>query len=211
MKRLAIIGSGDLGRLIADYSQNDNHYNVVGFYDDFKKKGEIVDSLPILGSGEDIFSDYNNNVFDCILIAIAYKHFEKRKEYYDCLCEKIPFGKMIHSSCYVNPSCKIGNGVVLLPGCVLDRNVTLGNNVLLYIGCSIIGGCKIGNHTFLSGGVAMAGFSAIGESCFIGVNSTIIDNIVVGDKIRVGGGAVVIKSIDKPGWYVGNPARFLRE
>ena len=56
----------------------------------------------------------------------------------------------------------------------------------------------------------MAGFSVIGESCFIGVNSTIIDNIIVGDRVMVGGGAVVIKSINKTGWYVGNPARFLR-
>jgi sugar O-acyltransferase (sialic acid O-acetyltransferase NeuD family) len=210
MERLTILGSGDLGRLIADYAKNDHHYSVVGFYDDYKQKGEMVDNLPVLGNGQDVISDYQNGLFDCILIAIAYKHFDKRKEYFDFLSDQVPFGRMIHSSSFVNSNCVLGNGVVILPGCILDRNVSIGDNVLLHIGCNIIGGCKIGSHTFLSGGVAMAGFSVIGESCFIGVNSTIIDNIIVGDRVMVGGGAVVIKSINKTGWYVGNPARFLR-
>ena len=36
MKKLAIIGSGDLANQIAKHAMNDNHYQPVGFFDDFE-------------------------------------------------------------------------------------------------------------------------------------------------------------------------------
>jgi len=210
MKRLAIVGSADLGQLIAYHAVNDGHYAVTGFFDDFLQQGTMVNGIPILGKVGDAEKNFNAGEFDELMIGIGYKHFESRKKIFEKLAAGIPIGKIIHSSCYVDSSCNIGNGVFILPGCILDRNVTIGENVLLNTGCLVAHDSSVNAHTFLSPGVTVAGFVNIGSCCNIGINTTIIDNIRIADETQTGGGTVVIHNIDAPGLYVGNPARLIR-
>ncbi len=211
MKKLAIIGSGDLGQLISYHSVEDKKFDVVGYFDDYKMQGVDKESnIHILGSTDRIIDEYKNGLFDCIIIAIGYKHFEQRKNFFSKFYNTIPFATFIHSSCFVDSSCIIGEGSVLLPGVVCDRNVKVGANVLINVGTCIAHDSSIGQHSFLSPRVAIAGFSAIGECCNIGINTTIIDNVTIGDNIQTGGGTVVNKNLSQSGLYVGNPARFIR-
>jgi sugar O-acyltransferase (sialic acid O-acetyltransferase NeuD family) len=210
MKRLAIIGSGDLGQLISYHASNDDHYSIAGFFDDFQVKDELVCGYPILGNTNDVMPLYETDRFDCLMIAIGYKHFAHRKSIFEKYCGIIPFGKIIHSSSYIDSSCSIGMGVCVLAGCVLDRNVIIEDNVLLNTGCCIAHDSVVKSHSFLSPGVCVAGFTQIGSCCNIGINSTIIDNIIIADNVQTGGGTVVIKNIDNGGVYVGNPAKFLK-
>ncbi len=210
MKRLAIIGSGDLGQLIAHHASNANQYQVAGFFDDYKKKGEMVSGIGVLGGTKDISTCFKNNEFDELMIGIGYKHMVFRKKMYETYSSSIPFGKVVHSSSYIDSSCSISNGVFILPGCVLDCHVVIEENVLLNTGCIIAHNSCVGKHSFLSPGVKIAGFVKVKEDCNIGINTTIIDNITINSNIQTGGGTVVIKDLEKPGLYVGNPARFIR-
>lgn len=210
MNKLAIIGSTDLAQLIAYHAVNDKQYNIVGFYDDFRKEGEEVEGYNVLGALSKIESDFKKGLFDKIIIGIGYKHLGFRKKIFETLHNKIPFAKLVHSSCYVDSSCTIGDGVFLLPGCVLDRNVNLGHNVLLNTGCIIAHDSSVAAHTFLSPAVAVAGFVKIGSCCNIGINTTVIDNITIGDHIQTGGGCVVTNNLDKTGLYVGIPAKWIK-
>ena len=210
MKKIAIIGSGDLGQLIAYHCKADKQAEVVGFFDDFKTKSDTVNSIPILGGLDDIVALFEDNVFEELMIAIGYKHFDFRTSVFNKFQGKIPFAKLIHSSCYVDNSCQIGEGTCLLPGSTLDRNVVIKSNVLINVGCTIAHDSVINNHSFLSPSVSVAGFVEIGSQCNIGINATIIDNISITNQVQIGGGAVVIKEISNKGLYVGNPARFIR-
>ncbi len=210
MKRVAIIGSGDLGQLIAYHCENDKQAKVVGFFDDFKTKNEIIGTLPVLGGVKDIESVFLASKFDELVIAIGYHYFDFRQQIFEEFKNKIPFAKLIHSSCYIDDSCEIGEGVCLLPGSVLDRNVKIKSNVLINVACTIAHDSEIEEHSFLSPRVAIAGFSFVGKCCNIGINSTIIDNITITDNVQTGGGSVVIKNIEKSGVYVGNPVRKIK-
>jgi sugar O-acyltransferase (sialic acid O-acetyltransferase NeuD family) len=210
MKRLAIIGCGDLGKLIAHHALTDRHYEVTGFFDDLKTPGDTVMGLPVLGNSGDIKAVYSEGRFDCLMVAIGYKHFNERKRMYDTYSGEIPFGRIIHSSCYVDPGCTIGDGVFILPGCVLDHNVKIGDNVLLNTGCCIAHDSEVKDHSFLSPRVCIAGFTKIGSCCNIGINATIIDNIEIPDHVQIGAGAVVVKNIAESGVYIGNPAKYLK-
>ena len=210
MKRLAIIGSGDLGELIAYHAINDRHYEVIGFFDDYEELGSEKHGLPILGGTNTIQSAFEQKRYDCLMIGVGYKHMQFRKSLFDTFFSIIPFGSIVHSSDYVDSSVKIGEGVFILPGCVLDKNVELKDNVLLNTSVSIAHDSIIESHCFLSPRVAIAGFSTIEECCVLGINSTIIDNVTIAANTQIGGGAVVIKNITIPGLYVGNPHRFVR-
>jgi sugar O-acyltransferase (sialic acid O-acetyltransferase NeuD family) len=212
--RVAIIGSGDLAEQIAYHAEQDGGMEIIGFFDDFLEQGAIITkttkAYKILGGVEAIVPLYKKGIFDCLLVGIGYKHLAFRKAIFERFKGKVPFANFIHSSCYVDPSCQLGEGVVLFPACTLDYGVTLGDNVLLNTGCTIAHDTTIGRHTFLSPRVALAGFVTIGACCNIGINTTVIDNICIEDEVQTGGGAVVIKNLPQRGLYVGNPARFVR-
>lgn len=211
MKKLAIIGSGDLGRLIAYYAIQDNQFQVVGFFDDYAKTGSSVDNIKILGKILDLEKFGMNEVFDVVICGIGYKDLTFRENLFNQLENKLDFANLIHSSCYVDASCNFGKGIFMLPGSVLDYNVTIENNVVLNVSTTIAHDSLIGAHSFISPKVAIAGFVTIGKRCNIGINSTIIDNITITDEVQTGGGTIVINDILKKGLYVGNPSRFIRE
>jgi len=208
MKKLAIIGSGDLGQQIAYHALHDGHYEPVGFFDDWLTKGEIKHQLSILGGSFDIESEFKNGTFDCLMIGIGYKHLAKRKELFEQYKDLVPFGTIIHSSSYVDKSVKVGKGVFIYPGCTLDMNVEIGDNVLLNVGCVIAHDSRIGKGSFMSPAVKVAGFVKIGESVNLGIGTCVIDNLTIGDYVKTGGGAVVIEHLNEPGLYVGVPAKF---
>lgn len=209
-ERVAIIGSGDLGRSIAHYAQ-DNGYTIVGFYDDFQK-AKTVDGIPVIGKLDSIEEDFKRNRFDSLVCAVGYNHFDFRENVYDKYHGElgIPFATIIDKSCHVDATAKIGEGVVMFPMAMVDKGCVIEDNVLLNVGVTIAHDSTVKSHSFLSPRVAMAGFSSIGKRCMIGINSTIIDNITICDDVRVGGGTLLINDVKQKGLYVGAPARFVR-
>lgn len=209
MKILAIIGSGDFGQQIAHYALSDNHYDKVVFFDDFSVE-ESVNFIPIIGKSTDIEKAFELKQFDELLIGIGYKHLLIKKQFFEEFKSKIPFGRIIHSASWVDPTAIIEIGSVVYPGCIIDAKCIIKENVVLNIGCTIAHDTIIGGHSFLSPRVAVAGFVTVEESCVFGINSTIIDNIDIVNNTQIGAGSLVIKSIHKSGLYIGTPARFIR-
>lgn len=208
-KTLAIIGSGHLGQQIAHYAIADHHYNKVVFYDDFTKDTEVK-GFKILGNSDSIIKGYQNNDFDEVLIGIGYKHLAVRKQLFERFSGIVPFGKIIHSTSWVDTTATVQEGCVIYPSCCIDAHAIINANTILNAACTIAHDTVIGGHCFLSPRVALAGFIKIEEMCILGINCTIIDNIKIISQTQIGGGTVVIKNIDVSGLYVGNPAKFIR-
>ncbi|WP_041577437.1 acetyltransferase [Bdellovibrio bacteriovorus] len=207
MKKIAIIGSGDLGQLIAHHLTASGNFEIAGFFDDYKDPNELVGHHPVIGGIEDIVSNHASGKFSALFMAIGYKHMSVRESLFSRFSKTIGFESFVHSSCWVDPTCHLGSGVVVLPGCVLDRGVSLKDNVLLNVGCVIAHDSSVGEGSFFGPRVSVAGFTAVGRNCFIGIGTVIKDNIVICDSAQTGAGAVVCKSIDTPGVYLGVPAR----
>mgnify|MGYP006193703727 FL=1 len=209
MKTLAIIGSGDLGQQIAHYALSDKQYDKVIFFDDFTTQKE-VNGCSVLGKTSEIVGAFEANQFDELLIGIGYKHLQVRKALFEKLSLIIPFGKIIHSSSWVDATAVVEKGCVIYPGCIIDAKAEIKANTILNIGCSIAHDTTINSHCFLSPRVAIAGFVSVEECCILGINATIIDNLNIVANTQLGGATVVINSIEKSGLYVGNPAKFVR-
>ena len=209
MKTLAIIGAGDLGQQLAHYALTDFHYDNVVFFDDFSNQ-KTVNNIPVIGKTIDAEKAFETKQFDELLIGIGYKHLAEKKRIFEELKDKIPFGKLVHSTALVDSTAIIERGSVIYPGCIIDAHAVIKENAVLNIGCTIAHDTIIGSHSFLSPRVAVAGFTTIEEQCFLGINSTIIDNINITAKTQIGAGSLVIKSIEKKGLYVGSPVRFIR-
>ncbi len=128
MKRLAIVGAGDLGDQIANLARITGRFELAGFFDDTRAVGETVHGLPVLGVIDDILSAFQEGSFDCLIIAIGYKHIQSRRLIFDRYHEQVPFATLVHPSVIIDPSCQIGPGAVIYSGCILDYRSRIGFN-----------------------------------------------------------------------------------
>lgn len=202
---LAIIGAGDLGRLMAHHAALSG-IKVAGFIDDYCKE-DRVDGYKVLGTLKDIESLKEKAVFTHVILGIGYNHLNFKKSLYEELKSKnIPLGSIISLSVYVDESAMVGDGCFLLPGTTLDKGVVVEDNSVLNTGVVVAHDSVIGKHCFLGPGVKLAGFIKIKERCFLGVGTTVIDNLNLCEQTQTGGGAVLIKSTTTKGLYLGVPA-----
>lgn len=210
MKKLAIIGSSDLAKLIIHQVFESKQYEIYGIYDDFTVSGTLISGVAIKGKLDKINKDFNKNKFDMLFIAVGYSRMDYRADVFNRFKNIIPFANIIHKSCIIDSTVELGQGNLLLPGVLLDKGVKIKNNVLLNVGVTIAHDSTIDNHCFLAPSVTIAGFSHVGPKCYIGTNATIIDNIKICSSVILGAGAVTVKDINEKGIYVGVPSEKLK-
>ena len=202
MKRIAIIGFGDLGQQLARLARKLS-YTVVGFYDDFALENEGV-----LGKTDEIQKDYDSGNFDELIVGVGYQHMGFRRSIFEKYKGEIPFANLIHPNAIVEDDVELGEGVVLYTAAVIDSGCEIGDNVLLNAGATIAHDTIVGDHSFLSPRAALAGFITVGHSSVLGINCTVIDNLELCPETRLSGGAVLIHKTMTPGLYAGVPAEF---
>lgn len=210
MKKLAIIGSGDLGKQIKNLALESSEYIISGFFDDFETVGSFVEGSPVLGNTDSIHKHFENGTFDELLIGIGYKHMKTRQELFERFRPQIPFGKIIHSSCIIHNSVSIGSGSIVYSGTHIDMGALIGENCLIYNGCIIAHDAQIYSHTILSPGIKIAGFSQIESLVSLGIGTIVSDNVKIVSGTITGAGAVVVKDINASGLYVGIPAKKIK-
>ncbi len=210
MKKLAIIGSSDLAKLVIHQALESGHFSVLGIYDDFSEMGKSIDGIKIIGTLNDVLNDFKDNKFQYLFVAVGYSRMEYREKVFNQFKNKIPFANIIHKSCLIDSSVILGKGVFLFPGVILDKGVRLGDNVLLNIGVAIAHDTVVNEHCFLGPRVSIAGFTEIGAKCYIGTNATIIDNLNICSGTIIGAGSVTIKDIQEKGVYVGIPSKKIK-
>jgi len=208
MKRLAIIGAGELGLQILNLSLSNPKLSVVGFFDDtIEVETTIIYDYKVIGTTNNIQTFFNSGIFDCLIIAIGYNHMIARKTLYSKYSQIIPFETIIHSSCIIDSSAKIGKGTVLYPGSIIDKNVVIEDNVLLNLNVVIAHNSIIGSHCYFAPSVTLSGFVHIDECNFIGTGSIIKDNLKICSHNIFGVGSVIVKDVVEQGIYYGNPAK----
>lgn len=139
----------------------------------------------------------------------------------------VHFGKNVKIIQPVNIyGCKIGDNCFVGPFVEIQKDVTIGCNSKIQSHTFICELVTIGDHCFIGHGVMFINdlFSkggpaqgdktfwkstVIGNEVSIGSNATILP-VSICDNVVIGAGSVVTKNIEKPGIYVGNPAKFLK-
>ncbi|MBQ4520296.1 MAG: hypothetical protein II999_06770 [Bacteroidaceae bacterium] len=207
MKRIAIIGSGAFAQQICQYIKYDSieAYEIVGYFDDYAEIGASINGYPVLGKIENVVHEYSKSLFDCVFIAIGYKHFHFKEELYNILHiqNKIPLGNIISPSAFIHPTSQIGNGVLISSHTIINMNAVVGDNTCITLRSIVNHDCFVDKHSFLSTNVATAGHVHIGKRCFIGVGCIVSDNISICDDVWLSPGCVVAKKIEEFGQYIG--------
>jgi len=125
------------------------------------------------------------------------------------------YGCSIKDNCFVGPFVEIQKDVTIGQRTKIQSHTFICELVNIGDDCFIGHGVMFINDLFQKGGPAQGDKSLwkstnIGNHVSIGSNATILP-VNICDHVVVGAGAVVTKSITKPGIYVGNPARLIKE
>jgi sugar O-acyltransferase (sialic acid O-acetyltransferase NeuD family) len=121
--------------------------------------------------------------------------------------EEFSLATIIHPSAVVAPSVVIEEGSCVFVGAVLNPFVQIGKGVIINTSASIDHHSSIGSFTHICPGAVLADNVKVGESCFVGTGTVISNQIDITNEVTLFAGAVVVKSIEEAGIYVGVPAR----
>lgn len=208
MKKIAIIGAGGFGRevkmLIDQINEVEFKYEFVGYYDDGKEKGVLINGFPVLGNVAEL-----NNVNEPLSIALALGNpLYKRKVVELVKNSNINFETLIHPNVLIgNDEVFIGKGTVICASTIITCNISIKDYVTLNLACTIGHDTILENYVSLMPGVNVSGEVVLGEAVYVGTGAKIINQLEIGKNTTVGAGAVVSKSLPENCTAVGIPAK----
>lgn len=213
MKDLAIFGVGGFGRevltLINDINKIENEWNIIGFFDDAYKKGEIINGIPILGSTDDLNS-WKKEIYIVVAIGdpkIKHKVTNKISNSY------VKFPTVIHPTVIIGDTdyVKIGKGCIICAGNIITTNVEIKDFVILNLACTVGHDTIIGNYASFMPTCNISGEVLINDSVYCGTGVKIINKVEIGENSIIGAGAVVTSSQPDNCTIVGVPAKVIKK
>lgn len=201
MKQLIIIGASGHGKVVADIARK-NGYEQICFLDDDRSLKQCG-GYPVLGASG-AFVDLAGDV----IVAIGNPMVrEQLLEHAEQAGKRVP--TLIHPHASIGEDVEIGDGTVVVAGAVINPGARIGKGCIINTGASVDHDCEVADYVHVAVGAHVAGTVKIGRRTWIGAGATVINNVDICADCVIGAGAVVISSLEKPGTFVGIPARGL--
>ncbi|MEY2937501.1 MAG: hypothetical protein RL062_90 [Bacteroidota bacterium] len=206
-KEVVIFGVKDTAELAHWYLTNDSEYTVVAFtvnraYMDISE----FHGLPVVAF-EELTSHYPPSEYLLFAPMTGVKMNTLRQKIYE---EGKGMGYTYIS--YISSKAtvcgnQIGENCFILEDNTLQPFTTIGNNVVMWSGNHIGHHGVIEDHVFFTSHVVLSGHCHVKQRAWFGVNATIRDYTVIGEGCLISMGALVTKSTEDGGLYIGSPAK----
>lgn len=207
-RKVVLFGAGGLARLACHCLTHDSPRQVAGFTVDAAHLTEdTILGLPVVPfeTLEDHFPPENHD----LLIAVGpHRGNRLRAERFETgKARGYGFASYLSSRAGLWPGLEIGAGCMVFENAVVEPFARLGDNVVLRAGVQVSHDTTIADQAFLAPRAALAGGCQVGARSFLGVNATLRDGVTIAEDCIVGAGAVVTRSTEPGGLYVGVPAK----
>jgi len=171
-------------------------------------------SGPVLILEPEQFVDLNNK--DQFQYGVAFTlDQELRKHIIDMVDrQNLDCIRYVHDTvvCY-NPdvSAVVGRGSFVSPFSTILLGSQIGDHCIVETYCLIAHYSKLGNNVQLHSGTMIAGRTQVGNDSVFNFRSSALNALTLCDGIEVGAVSTVTKNLERPGRYVGTPARYVGE
>jgi len=205
LKKLAILGAGGHGKVVADSAESIGWENIV-FFDDAWPNLTIKGAWAVVGNTENLLDSLAQ--FDGVIVAVGCNQIRLHKQ--RLLVEHgANVVSIIHPRACISQYVGLGIGTVVMAGAVINVDSKLGDACIVNTGCTIDHDCLIGDAVHISPGANLAGGVVVGNESWIGIGSSIRQLIIIGEKAMVGAGAVVVDDVIAGCTVTGIPASVL--
>lgn len=124
--------------------------------------------------------------------------------------ERLSFPNLVHPQVDIDGlSVTVGVGNMLTKGVVVTCDIAIGDFNLVGWNSTIGHDASIGSYNVVNPGSNISGWDIIGDACLLGTGCQVLERLTIASDVTIGAGAVVTRSIDVPGTYVGIPARLV--
>lgn len=205
MKRLAILGAGGHGAVVADAALAAG-WESVTFFDDKWPEVSSLGPWIVAGRATELMRDASR--FDGAIVAIGSNaiRLTKLRELSD---SGLAVVSVVHPAAVVSHHAKIGTGSVVFAGTVINAFARIGTGVIVNTGATIDHDCQLSDGVHVSPGAHLGGRVHVGRASWIGIGASVKQDVVIGDDVVVGAGAAVIAGIADGLTVCGVPARIL--
>jgi sugar O-acyltransferase (sialic acid O-acetyltransferase NeuD family) len=117
---------------------------------------------------------------------------------------------ILSPTAYVSKTAKIGMGTIVMHQAMVNTEAEVGRNCILNSGCLIEHEAIVGDHCHISTHAILNGQCRVGSRTFIGSRTVMSNNTTVPDDTLISAGSVLLRSVEHPGTYIGNPLRKIR-
>ncbi len=214
-KRVLIVGGKGSGEMAASVfaavNAVTNEWTIAGFLTDIKRPGEFLGAYPVLGGTAEIADFVRAGYYIHYTLHCTSKDKFERVEKFKKL--GIPLeaaASAVHPRACIDPSTKLGHGVLISPLAATSVGVEIGNFVHAYPHSYVAHETVVGDFVTLTAHAIVGARVMVGEGAQLGLNSTIREDVHVGRFAIVGMGSVVLKDVGEGAVVAGNPARVIR-
>ncbi|MGZ0718264.1 acetyltransferase [Pseudomonas palleroniana] len=203
MKRLAIVGAGGHGKVVADTAECCG-WEIVEFFEDNWSGREANGSWGIAGDTSTLMSRVQD--YDGVIVAIG-NNTVRHAKLMELSASGAPLISLIHPHATISRHAAIGMGSVVFAGVVVNAGAHIGTGAILNTGCSIDHDCVLGDAVHVSPGARLAGAVQVGNMSWIGIGACVRQSLQIGSHVIVGAGAAVVSDVADSQTVVGVPAR----
>ena len=203
MEDIIIVGAGGFGREVALLAAQ--HFNVVGFVDDFKTN--VKNNLVVLGN-TDFLAQYTHPINVCIAIADSSIKMSIYKKLMNN--NNLKFPNIIANSAIIKDRVILGFGNIVCDNVVISCDSVIGNFVAVDVSCSIGHDVIIDDYCTFYPLVSISGNVHVNSNSQMGTNSTVIQGLSIGCNSFIGAGACVIDNIPDNVIAVGVPCKVIK-
>lgn len=196
-KHLVILGAGGHGRAVADAALKMGYRTIV-FLDD--RAAGLCIGFPIAGPLDraEALRDGRTD----FVIALGDNRLRRRV----AMGHDLPWARIVHPSAQISPFAELGAGTVVLAGAAVNVCARVGRHCIVNTGAVVEHDNVLEDFAQVAPRAALGGSVRVGALAQIGIGAVVKNNIAVGMGCVIGAGAVVVKSTEPGGVYVGVPA-----
>lgn len=210
-KRIVIVGASGHGVVAMDAAKCQG-YDVVGFVDTFKPRGERVAGLTVLGSPSDLPDLMRRHEFCGGLLGISDNW--TRGLVRDAIADSAPdfeFVTVVHPAATVAESATVGEGALVLAGAVVNPGCDIREHCIVNTRSALDHDSVMERFASLLPAAATAANVRIGEYTCICMGTMIIHRRTIGAHSLIGAGSLVIRDIAPFSVAYGAPTRIVRQ
>jgi len=208
MKDIAIYGAGGFGKEVACLINAINkvipQWNLIGYFDDVRTKGEKNKYGVILGGLADL-NGYNKSLAivmaigtPSVVVAIVPKINNPLLYFPNIIAPDIQ---------YMDTSTlTIGKGNLIMFQSLISCNVSIGDFNLLNCGVSLGHEVTLGSFNAMMSYVKISGEVKIQNENYFGVCSVVLQKMKIGNNTTIGTNSVIMRKTKDYSTYLGNPA-----
>jgi sugar O-acyltransferase (sialic acid O-acetyltransferase NeuD family) len=210
---LVLVGPGGFGRETAELVRAVNavapRWDLVGFLDDDPTRwGATVSGIPVVGGLDALAGHPDARVVVCTGHPGNFTSKKRIVRRLGLAPER--YATLVHPAAVVPPSCRLGEGTVVLAGVVATTDVHVGAHVGLMPQTVLTHDDRLEDFVTAGAGVRVAGAVRVREGAYLGSGCLIRENRTIGPWALVGMGAVVTRDVPGGEVWAGVPAQFVR-